>query len=190
MASADTLDSGDTVADAIDLLTRDHRLIEELFAAFALAAPQQQEPLARRTCKMLRVHTQIEEELFYPVARRALQDDALISESEREHAQAKQTIARIESMSSDNPNFKSVVSELSTQIAHHVEEEEKQLFPRLRATGANFVSLGIALAERRATLLETFGLHADDEEGAANQREILQPSRLTPEDREERRTKQ
>ena len=41
MASADTSDSGDTVADAIDLLTRDHRLIEELFAAFSLAAPQQ-----------------------------------------------------------------------------------------------------------------------------------------------------
>jgi hemerythrin superfamily protein len=190
MASADTSDSGDAITDAIDLLTRDHRLVEELFAAFALAAPQQLEPLARRTCKMLRVHTQIEEELFYPIARRTLQDDALIDEAEREHAEAKQAIARVESMTSDNPQFKSAVAELSAQIAHHVEEEEKQLFPRLRATGTNFVNLGITLAERRATLLETFGLHADDEEGAANQREILQPGRPTLEDGGERRSKQ
>jgi iron-sulfur cluster repair protein YtfE (RIC family) len=188
MASADTTDADDSIADAIDLLTRDHRLVEELFAAFALAAPQQLEPLARRACKMLRVHTQIEEELFYPVARRALQQDALVNDAEREHAEAKQTIARVESMSSDHPNFKATVGELSSQIAQHVQEEEQQLFPKLRATGANFVSLGIALAERRATLLDTFGLHADDEEGAANQREILQPSRPTIE--REDRTKQ
>ena len=188
MARADTTDADDSIADAIDLLTRDHRLVEELFAAFALAAPQQLEPLARRACKMLRVHTQIEEELFYPVARRTLQDDALVNDAEREHAEAKQTIARVESLSSDHPNFKATVGELSSQIAQHVQEEEQQLFPKLRATGASFVSLGIALAERRATLLDTFGLHADDEEGAANQREILQPSR--PAIEREERTKQ
>ncbi|MFL6549984.1 MAG: hemerythrin domain-containing protein [Povalibacter sp.] len=190
MASADSSNSDEPIADAIDLLTRDHRLVEELFAAFSLAAPQQLEPLARRACKMLRVHTQIEEELFYPVARRALQNDDIINEAEQEHAEAKQTIARVESMSSDHPNFKATVGELSTQIAHHVAEEEQQLFPKLRATGANFVSLGIALAERRATLLDTFGLHADDEEGAANQREILQPSKPVLEDRDGSRTKQ
>src|SRR6187455_2289373 len=130
MASADTTDADDSIADAIDLLTRDHRLVEELFAAFALAAPQQLEPLARRACKMLRVHTQIEEELFYPVARRTLQDDALVNDAEREHAEAKQTIARVESLSSDHPNFKATVGELSSQIAQHVQEEEQQLFPK------------------------------------------------------------
>jgi iron-sulfur cluster repair protein YtfE (RIC family) len=139
---------------------------------------------------MLRVHTQIEEELFYPVARRALQDDAIVNEAEREHAQAKQTIARVESMSSDNPDFQAAVAELSSQIAHHVEEEEKELFPRLRNTGTSFVNLGIAMAERRATLLDTFGLHADDEEGAANQREISQPTRPVVEGRGETRGKQ
>src|SRR3954463_260652 len=79
MASADSSNADEPIADAIDLLTRDHRLVEELFAAFSLAAPQQLEPLARRACKMLRVHTQIEEELFYPVARRALQNDDIIN---------------------------------------------------------------------------------------------------------------
>ena len=69
----------DIAPDALSVLRRDHRLAEELFAEFARSAPQQLDPLARRICKMLRVHTQIEEELFYPVVSRALTDD--VSES-------------------------------------------------------------------------------------------------------------
>src|SRR5690606_37766350 len=57
----------DVVTDALDLLTRDHRLVDELFTSFFQAAPQQLDPLARRLCKMIRIHTQIEEEVFYPV---------------------------------------------------------------------------------------------------------------------------
>ena len=68
-------DSDDIAPDALSLLRRDHRLAEELFAEFARAAPQQLDPLARRICKMLRVHTQIEEELFYPAVGRALTND-------------------------------------------------------------------------------------------------------------------
>src|SRR5918992_2049293 len=75
----------DVVTDAVDLLTRDHRLMEELFTCFFQAAPQQLDPLARRLCKMIRIHTQIEEELFYPAARRAAGTDRLVDESEREH---------------------------------------------------------------------------------------------------------
>jgi hemerythrin superfamily protein len=166
--------SAEHAADAVDLLTRDHRLVEELFAAFAAATPQQLDPLARRVCKMLRIHAQIEEELFYPVARRAIQDDELIDAAEREHAEARQTIARVESMTSDHADFKPAVEALASAVAEHVREEEGELFPRLRGAGVNLVSLGVALAERRDTLLDTLGLHSDDEEGAANQREVQQ----------------
>jgi hemerythrin superfamily protein len=180
MARADANEPAEIVADAIDLLTRDHRLVEELFTAFAQAAPQQLDPLARRVCKMLRIHAQIEEELFYPVARRAVQDDVLIDEAEREHAEAKQAIARVESMTSDHAEFQAAVGELAERIASHVEEEEGQLFPQVRSAGVNLVSLGLALAERRDTLLDTLGLHSDDEEGAANQREVQQPAAARP----------
>jgi hemerythrin superfamily protein len=176
MARADAGESADLVADAVDLLTRDHRLVEELFAAFAAATPQQFDPLARRVCKLLRIHAQIEEELFYPVARRAIKDDSLIDEAEREHAQARQAIARVESMTSEHAEFTGAVEALAGMVAQHVEEEEDRLFPRIRNAGVNLVSLGIALAERRDTLLDTLGLHSDDEEGAANQREVQQPA--------------
>jgi hemerythrin superfamily protein len=175
-------DSDDVAPDALSLLRRDHRLAEELFAEFARSAPQQLDPLARRICKMLRVHTQIEEELFYPAVGRALtNDDALLADAAREHAQAHESIVRIESMTSDSPAFANEVTKLAGLVAEHVNKEEQELFPKVNATTLDLTALGIALAERRDTLLDVLGLHGDDEEGAANQREThpTEPARRT-----------
>lgn len=176
-AKADPAESPpDVTADALGLLQRDHRLIEELFAEFRRSAPQQLDPLARRICKMLRVHTQIEEELFYPVVRRVLTQDVSSHYAEREHAEAKAAIVRIESMTSDHPQFKPAIAALSEQVAQHVRREEDDLFVKLRGTRVDLAALGVALTERRDTLLDVLGLHHDDEEGAANQREARQPT--------------
>jgi hemerythrin superfamily protein len=173
-------DDDDIAPDALSLLRRDHRLAEELFAEFTRSAPQQLDPLARRICKMLRVHTQIEEELFYPAVSRALTNDdaaqspareTLIESAVREHAQAKEAIARIESMTSDQPGFCEEVAMLAAQVAEHVAKEEQELFPKVSAANLNITALGMTLADRRDTLLDVLGLHGDDEEGAANQRE-------------------
>lgn len=166
----------ETEPDALGVLARDHRLIEELFAEFDRSAPQQLDPLARRICKMLRVHAQIEEELFYPAARRALENESLIDGAEQEHAEARDSIAGVESMTSDHPQFRSAVGTLSEQIARHVSHEEREIFRQLRNSKLDLPAIGIALAERRDTLLEVLGLHGDDEEGAANQRETHPPS--------------
>ena len=175
-------DSDDVAPDALSLLRRDHRLAEELFAEFGRSAPQQLDPLARRICKMLRVHTQIEEELFYPAVGRALTNDgALLADAVREHAQAQESIVRIESMTSDSPTFGDEVTKLAGLVAEHVNKEEQELFPKVTATTMDLTALGIALAERRDTLLDVLGLHGDDEGGAANPRETHpnEPARRT-----------
>ncbi|HEX4973982.1 MAG TPA: hemerythrin domain-containing protein [Steroidobacteraceae bacterium] len=178
-------DSDDVAPDALSVLRRDHRLAEELFTEFARSAPQQLDPLARRICKMLRVHSQIEEELFYPAVSRALTDDVsespLLADAAREHAQAKETIVRIESMTSDAAEFRDTVAQLARQVGEHVAKEEQELFPQVQTTTIDLAALGVALAERRDTLLDVLGLHGDDEEGAANQRETH--PRDTPTDR-------
>src|SRR5215212_3326365 len=102
MARIDSLEASEAVIDAIGLLTRDHRLIEELFREFDVAADQQLDPLSRRICKMLRIHTQILDEIFYPAARRALSDHALIEAGERTHVEARQSIMLIESMTAED----------------------------------------------------------------------------------------
>lgn len=176
----------DIAPDALSLLRRDHRLAEELFAEFVRSAPQQLDPLARRICKMLRVHTQIEEELFYPAVGRALTDQTLLQNSVHEHAQAKESIVRIESMTSESPAFRDEVATLAARVTEHVGKEEQELFPKVGASRVDLTALGIALAERRDTLLDVLGLHGDDEEGAANQRETH--SREDSADRTEGRT--
>jgi hemerythrin superfamily protein len=175
-------DSDDIAPDALSLLRRDHRLAEELFAEFARSAPQQLDPLARRICKMLRVHTQIEEELFYPAVSRALteQDRRLVDHAQVEHQQAKEAIARIESMTSENPSFRNEVDLLDRRVAQHVASEEHELFPKVSAAGLDLIALGIALTERRDTLMDVLGLHGDDEEGAANQRETRPDDGVEP----------
>lgn len=176
-------DDDDIAPDALSLLRRDHRLAEELFAEFVRSAPQQLDPLARRICKMLRVHTQIEEELFYPAVSRALTaDKALLEDAQREHEQAKASIVRIESMTSENPSFCDEIDVLAKRVAEHVAAEEQELFPKVSATTLDLTALGIALAERRDTLLDVLGLHGDDEEGAANQRETHVDQRETQPD--------
>jgi hemerythrin superfamily protein len=172
----------DVITDALGLLKRDHKLVDELCNEFQQAADQQLDPLARRICKLLRIHAQIEEEIFYPAARRAVPDNALIDNAEREHAQAKATIARIESMTSDDPTFKTAVAELAQEVRAHVAEEEGTLFPQLQGK-LDLVSLGIALAERRDTLMDVLGLHSDDEEGVAQQRALLEEARQARESR-------
>jgi len=172
----------EVVTDALGLLKRDHRLVDELFTEFQQAAQQQLDPLARRICKLVRIHAQIEEELFYPAARRAVADPSLIDHAEREHAEAKSTITLVESMTSDDPKFKDAVAELATEIREHVAEEEGTLFPQLQGK-LDLVSLGIALAERRDTLMDVLGLHSDDEEGVAQQRALLEEARQARESR-------
>lgn len=151
------------VSDAISLLRRDHRIVELLFDEFRRMDAAQRDPIARRICKMLNVHAQIEEELFYPAARLALRESATIDAAVAEHAQAKQLIAQIEAMTADDILFGHTVQQLADVVKEHVEEEEQKIFARLAGTRLDVVALGTALAERKVTLMEVIGLHYDDE---------------------------
>lgn len=150
------------VTEALSLLRHDHRVIARLFGEFEDAVGHQVDPLARRICKMLALHAQIEEELFYPAVRLVI-DPQLIDAALAEHADVKLQIRRIEAMTSAYPEFAAAMAALSREIAAHVAAEEADLFPRLPGTRLNLEALGIALAERKETLMEVMGLHEDDE---------------------------
>src|SRR5215813_13638471 len=102
--------------DAIALLKSQHREVEALFEQIADA---------------LAVHATIEEKHFYPAPREARTEE-LLQEAVEEHLAAKRTIADLMEMSSDEPQFDAKVKVLKEQIEHHVEEEEKELFPKVR----------------------------------------------------------
>ena len=105
-------------------------------------------------CLALSVHARIEEEIFYPALRKAIDDEDLLDEAEVEHASAKQLIAEIESMSADDRLFDAKVKVLGEYVTHHVGEEEHQLFPEARESGVDLKDLGSELARRKAELMK------------------------------------
>ena len=169
MAKATQSHASDKAADAIALLKQDHRLVASLFDEFEDAEDDQLAPIAERVCQLLTVHAQIEEEILYPNAKEAFddEDDELVNEATVEHAGAKDLIAQIEGMSPDDELFKAKVKVLGEYIKHHVKEEENELFPKLKKTDLDLKDLGGQLQSRKLELMEELGVAADDDEKAA-----------------------
>jgi hemerythrin superfamily protein len=143
-----------TSQDAIALLKEDHRAVEKLFKEFEGAKGEgRKEKLARRICMELAVHTKIEEEIFYPACKGKVGED-LLKEAYVEHDAAKLLIAEIEAGSGQSDDyFDAKVQVLSEQIEHHVEEEEKELFPEVRKADLDLKALGEQLAARKKELI-------------------------------------
>lgn len=140
--------------DAVALLKADHREVEKLFAQFEKARSDKvKKSVAEKICMELRVHTQIEEEIFYPVSREYLKDDAIVDEAVVEHASAKDLITEIEQMEPGEDLYDAKVKVLSELIEHHVEEEEKEYFPEAKKTEMDMKAVGAQMAARKEELM-------------------------------------
>ena len=158
--------SSDAPRDAIALLKEDHRTVSQLFEEFENADEEEQAAIAQRVCQLLTVHAQIEEELLYPAAKEAFEGEEeaedLVNEALVEHGSAKELIAKIEGMSSDNEQFEATVKVLGEYIKHHVKEEESELFPQLKKTELDLKELGSRLADRKFALMEQMGIEEQE----------------------------
>jgi hemerythrin superfamily protein len=126
--------------DACDLLDADHKAVKKLFKQFeelagskAKRATASRLDLAKQICRELTVHTQVEEEIFYPALREAIKETDLLAEAEVEHAAAKDLIAQIEGAIEVDEAFDARVTVLGEYIDHHVKEERGEIFPKARA---------------------------------------------------------
>jgi hemerythrin superfamily protein len=142
---------------ALDLLEQDHREVEELFDEFdELNDDSKKHQVAQTICKMLTVHAQIEEEIFYPEVRGATKDNDLIDEALVEHDSAKYLIEEIEDMEPGDDLFEARVRVLEDQIKRHVREEEEELFPEVTQSKLDLEEVGARLQQRKNELLEEY----------------------------------
>ena len=140
--------------DAIALLKADHRQVEEWFGAFEKAENDERKAtLAVQICNALKVHAQIEEEIFYPAFLEATEEEDMHHEAEVEHTGAKRLIADIESKPSDD-YFEARVTVLSEMIKHHVKEEEQPdgMFAKARKSEMDLDQIGEELRARKSEL--------------------------------------
>ena len=146
--------------DAIAMLKADHRKVEEIFASFEKARGlERKRALAEQACLELKVHTVIEEEIFYPACRGADVEKDLIDEAFVEHDAAKSLINEIEAGGPEEDFYDAKVKVLSEMIEHHVQEEEMRsegMFSQARAAGLDMDRLADEMRARTRTAMEEF----------------------------------
>ncbi|MES2741731.1 MAG: hemerythrin domain-containing protein [Pseudomonadota bacterium] len=138
--------------DAISLLVSDHEEVKQLFAQFEGLSDRSKvskKRIADQICHALTLHTQLEEEIFYPAVREVIGEHDLMDEAVVEHASAKQLIAQLLAMDADDALYDAKVKVLSEQIDHHVGEEEDEMFPKVRKSDLDLVALGEQMAARK-----------------------------------------
>jgi hemerythrin superfamily protein len=165
--SSDKSSSTTASPDAFALLTSDHKLVKSLFEEFeALKAEgddDQKAALVETICNELTIHAQIEEEIFYPALREAIEDEDLMDEADVEHASAKQLIAQLEQLQAGGDHYDARVTVLGEYIDHHVKEEEGEMFSKARKADIDSAALGEEMAVRKAELKEELGIADDDQ---------------------------
>jgi len=144
---------------AIELLKQDHDEVDSMFKQYEDLKDDgdaaAKESLVEKICDALTVHAQIEEEIFYPAARRALHEEEgkeLLDEAAVEHQTLKDLVGRLESAPTDDPLYDAGVKVLSEYVKHHVREEENELFPKVKSSGLDLADLGSKLEARKSQL--------------------------------------
>lgn len=161
-----------TTPDAIKMLIEDHDKVKALFDEFEKMKKKQDDDeeakqlIVESACAELTIHAQLEEELFYPAAREAVDDEDLLDEAEVEHATAKQLISELTEMKPGDELYDAKFTVLSEYVKHHVEEEEKELFPKVKKAKLDLKSLGEEMQERKQELREEYGITSNEEEDA------------------------
>lgn len=142
--------------DAIALLKSDHRKVEDLFEQFENArGPATKRKIAHQICVELKIHTAIEEEIFYPAFRGKIKDGTL-DEAYVEHDGAKVLVNDIEAGSPKDDFYDAKLKVLSEEIKHHVHEEEMRgegMFTQCRDTDVDLVALRDRMFARKQELM-------------------------------------
>ena len=150
---------GNPALDALDLLRADHDKVKSLFREFESLKGNDDEDerkseLVDEICYELTLHTMLEEEIFYPVVRSAIEDDDMMDEADVEHAGARELISQLEVMYPGDDHFDATVTVLGEEVAHHIDKEENDMFVAVRSAGIDLEDLGEQLAARKEELDE------------------------------------
>jgi hemerythrin superfamily protein len=142
---------------AITFLTDDHKSVQKIFKEFEKAKEREDESrtdLVEQACRMLTIHARIEEEIFYPAVRDAIdeEDVDLLDEALVEHASAKQFIHELEGMSPSDHLYDAKFTVLGEYINHHIQEEQECIFPLARKVKLDLEDLGERLFQRKEEL--------------------------------------
>jgi hemerythrin superfamily protein len=155
--------------DAIELLKQDHREVEGLFKEFEQLQDDQDaaEQVIETACTELKIHDKIETEIFYPAVRSAAEQEEvedLLDEAEVEHDTVRELIQKLEGMDPSDEKRKAHFTVLMEYVKHHVKEEEKEMFPKVKKLQAlDLAALGAEMKARKSDLMAEMGVEPEEE---------------------------
>jgi len=144
--------------NALELLKQQHAEVKKLFTQYGKLpdhADAKRRELFEMIADRLGAHTAIEEQYFYPAAKANDTEDLLVEAAE-EHLSAKRLIADLMELEPDDEHFDAKMKVLQEQIEHHVEEEEGELFKKVRklVSKEQLEDLGLQMEEEFDELME------------------------------------
>ena len=137
--------------DVTKLLEADHRKVEELFAAIKAAEGSERTPMIEELATSLKAHMELEEGVLYPEMEPATGAEA-VEEANTEHELARKALQDMLDLAPDEPGFGAALEATKAGISHHVEEEENELFPKLRKDGSVLDRIATPFMQKRVAL--------------------------------------
>lgn len=138
--------------DAVQLLRKDHDEVNAMFAEFDRADDDRKFELAAEICQALTIHATLEAEIFYPRVREAIDAEDMIIEAEVEHDLVRHLVERVQEGELDEVQLSAMIKVLKDYVGHHVQEEQRRLFPQVKRAALDLVAMGCELRERKAAL--------------------------------------
>ncbi len=148
--------------NATQILRQDHKKVQALFSKFEQSkAVDAKRRLAEQAMAELEVHAQVEEEVFYPAVKNAIDAKELVDEAKEEHQEAKSLISQVKKASGqgngEGSEFEATFSELMQAVQHHVEEEEGEMFPQVEDSELDLSDLGAQMMKRKQEISRSVG---------------------------------
>ena len=149
--------------DAIALLKEDHKKVKGLLSDLEETSERgvkKREKLLAQIEKEVKVHTQIEEEIFYPAYRQAVtkkDDRKLFFEATEEHHVVDMVLPELMKTDASTEQFGAKAKVLKELIEHHADEEEKEMFPKARKVlnAEELRELGGEMERRKVQLMKS-----------------------------------
>jgi hemerythrin superfamily protein len=120
--------------DVTRMLEADHREVEALFDKIEKAKGNARQPLIDELATSVRGHMELEETALYPEMQSVTGAEA-VQEARKEHELARSSLEQMVSLAPEQPGFDAALETTKVGISHHVEEEEREVYPELRRKG-------------------------------------------------------
>ena len=142
----------DNADDPIQALERDHDMVRKLADKYLNSGDMEvKKQAATQLLQAIHTHSRLEESIFYPNVRCI--DESLVRHFEQDHLKVDDLLATLQGMAPDEPRAEPMMREMLNAVLSHIDEEENQLFPRLRQSNADMSDIGLQMQSFEANLV-------------------------------------